>query len=45
VDAKMRQLAAIRTQLEDLAACHCTNDCPVIGRVLAAGPSQAQRRR
>ena len=35
VDAKMTQLSSIRAQLEALADCHCENDCPVIGRVLA----------
>jgi MerR family mercuric resistance operon transcriptional regulator len=44
VDHKMSQLAAIRAQLEGLAACRCKNNCPVIERVLA-GPSAQPKRR
>jgi hypothetical protein len=45
VDAKLSQLTAIRAQLEGLAACHCKNDCPVIGRVLAGTSSRPRQRR
>jgi DNA-binding transcriptional MerR regulator len=41
VDAKMRQLASMRAQLEGLVACHCANDCPVLRRVLAEPPPHA----
>jgi MerR family Zn(II)-responsive transcriptional regulator of zntA len=45
VDAKMRQLASIRAQLEGLADCTCKSDCPVIRRVLAGvSPRPSQRR-
>jgi MerR family transcriptional regulator, copper efflux regulator len=44
VDLKMSQLAAIRAQLEGLAACRCKDDCPVIERVLAGTPSLPKRR-
>jgi len=45
LDAKLSQLAAIRAQLESLAACRCKQDCPVIGRVLAGTfPRPRQRR-
>jgi hypothetical protein len=45
VDAKMSQLASIRAQLEGLTNCHCKNDCPVIGQVLAGvSPRPTQRR-
>jgi len=40
VDAKMSRLGAIRAQLEGLAACYCKHNCPVIGQVLAGGPSR-----
>lgn len=45
IDVKMRQLASIRTQLEGLAGCRCTNDCPVINRVLVGASSRRSRRR
>jgi DNA-binding transcriptional MerR regulator len=35
VDTKLRQLAAIRAQLESLADCRCDDDCPVIRQVLS----------
>ena len=45
VDAKMNHLASIRAQLEGLAGCHCKNDCPVIGKVLADTPSRPTQRK
>jgi MerR family mercuric resistance operon transcriptional regulator len=44
VDLKMSLLAAIRAQLEGLAACRCKKDCPVIDRVLAGTSSRPRRR-
>lgn len=44
VDARMKQLAQVRAQLEGLAACHCKADCPVIGEVLAGACSRPERR-
>ena len=38
VDAKLRQLASMRAQLEALAECHCKSDCPAIKQVLAGRP-------
>jgi len=38
IDRRIRQLGAIRGQLEDLAGCRCTHDCPVIRQVLAEPP-------
>jgi len=45
VDRKMSQLASIRAQLEDLAACRCKDDCPVIERVVAGTSSRSTKRR
>ncbi len=45
VDAKMKQLAAIRAQLEDLATCRCKSECPVIGRVLGGASCRPEQRR
>jgi DNA-binding transcriptional MerR regulator len=46
LDARMSQLARIRSELEALASCPCTGDCPVIADVRAgAQSSHAPRRR
>jgi len=45
VDAKMSQLASIRSQLEGVASCHCKQNCPVIRAVLAGTSSRPTRRR
>ena len=45
VDAKMKQLASIRAQLEGLAACHCKRECPVIRDVVAGAPARPKQRR
>jgi MerR family transcriptional regulator, mercuric resistance operon regulatory protein len=43
VDTKMKQLASIRAQLEELSACRCKKDCPVIASVLAGTPLRPRR--
>ena len=35
IDAKMRQLALIRNQLTEIAACRCRGRCPVVSDVLS----------
>jgi MerR family mercuric resistance operon transcriptional regulator len=44
IDARMSQLASIRTQLESLAGCRCRNDCPVIRQVLEGHSPRPKRR-
>jgi MerR family transcriptional regulator, copper efflux regulator len=39
VEARLRQLTAIRDQLQALARCDCRGNCPIIARALAAAVS------
>ncbi len=43
VESRMRRLATIRDQLEALATCGCSGDCPIIARAIADPPSQIRR--
>jgi MerR family transcriptional regulator, copper efflux regulator len=45
VEMRMRQLTAIRDQLETLAACRCRGHCPIIAKAIADTPAPSIPRR
>ena len=45
VDARMRELAAMREQLAALAACRCRGECPIIADATTSRSSPAKPRR
>lgn len=45
VDARMRELAAIREQLAALAECRCRGECPIIADATTDRPARPKPRR
>jgi len=45
LDAEIARLSGQREELQALAACGCTGDCPIVARVVAAPARTSQRPR